>query len=361
MSRVICFPEPSVEDPTPGRPGEPRWAWLERSTWVRARETRKFYNENLARLPPLVRDQLCRGLRRDASEATHFELVVGRFLQELGAELLYEHPSVDGRRVDWLATFPDGRISVEATAPLVNAVIAAESKSAQGAVDMIAREAPNGWNIWAIQVPRFGPTERKRRFRDSLRAVLKDVPLGREGERISLEWAFEDHPVRLMLFGLDEPQRPSEVGAGPAVGYFDNASEVIRQAVAGKRFQVRGAAKPVLAAIYTAGFGSYELEKFDIGLFGRTIEHLPSGEISFDPSGVFGGGDGEPTFAGALAFANLGMRGGDDPVLYVHPRYTGQLPTALSSLRRRELTPVGIRETPAKNIGALERLGWPVS
>lgn len=361
MSDDVCFPEPLEDDPSPGRPGEPRWAWLERSTWDRARETRTFYNDNLARLPGPIARQLCRELRRDASESRHFELVVGRFLQELGADLTYEAPGTQGHRVDWLAQFPGGTVSVEATAPVVNARIGVETRAAQPAAEMIARELPTGWTVWAMQVPRFHPNEPKRQFRRWLQEVTAGLPKGRPGDRISLDLEWRDSPVQLMLFGGDDSERPSEVGAGPAVGYVDNSSEVIHQAVAGKRFQARGAPKPVLAAIYTAGFGSHEVTKFDIGLFGRTVEHHGTGEITFDPSGAFGRGKGEPTFAGALAFVNLGMRGGEDPILYVHPRFEGDLPDEIRTLRRRELTREGIRDVPAARVGTLQRLGWPVS
>jgi hypothetical protein len=101
------------------------------------------------------------------------------------------------------------------------------------------------------------------------------------------------------------------------------------EAVAGKRRQARGVVKPVLAALYTGGFGDFEVDKFDIALFGRTVVHQGRSDITVEPSGVFGRGAGEPTFSGALAFAKLGWRGGPDPILYVHPRFTGRLPQAI--------------------------------
>src|SRR6266540_46077 len=101
-----CFAEPNTHDPTPARADESRLAWLARSTWSRAVATRAFYNSNLAALPPEIAQHLCTELRRDRSEAKYFELVVGRFLQILGAERLdYEVPGSEGRRVDWTAQF----------------------------------------------------------------------------------------------------------------------------------------------------------------------------------------------------------------------------------------------------------------
>jgi hypothetical protein len=143
------------------------------------------------------------------------------------------------------------------------------------------------------------------------------------------------------------------------VGYIDDTSEVVHRAVAGKRRQARGSPQPVLAAIYTAGFGGLEIEKFDIALFGRSVAHMGSSRVTLDPSGVFGRGSGAPTFAGALAFADLGWGGGPDPVLYLHPRYTGHLPAPLLRLRRRSLTPDGIVDAPADSRALLPELRWP--
>lgn len=107
MAPDPCFPEPTTDDPTVGRERETRGAFLRRSTWERARDMRRFYNENLAALPPEAAAKLCRALHRDRTEATHFELVVGRLLQILGAEVEYEAPGKQGRKVDWLAHFQE--------------------------------------------------------------------------------------------------------------------------------------------------------------------------------------------------------------------------------------------------------------
>ena len=50
---------------------------------------------------------------------------------------------------------------------------------------------------------------------------------------------------------------------------------------------------------------------------------------------MFAGGSGEPTWAAALVFLNVGFQGGHDPVLYLHPRFEGRLPEALQALKRR--------------------------
>lgn len=292
----------------------------------------------------------------------HFELVVGRFLQELGAaDLEYEAPGSEGRRVDWLAHFDDGSVSVEATLPIVNSVVGNTLKLSREVVDMAIRLAPPGWYVLVAEVPRYGPNERKVQFRRALRDLYAVAPEPRHGEHVVLEREFSNGMLELHLFGQDDPSQPAEAGGGPAVGYFDDTSEVVRAAVEAKRRQARGAAKPVVIAICTNGFGSHEVEKFDIGLLGRTVFHAETDRLSFDATGVFGRGSGEPTFAGALAFAELGMRGGPDPILYVHPRFTGTLPAAFMQLRRRFPLPEGIGDVGAMTSGLLERLDWPTT
>jgi hypothetical protein len=120
----------------------------------------------------------------------------------------------------------------------------------------------------------------------------------------------------------------------------------------------------VLAALFTGGFAGHQVDDFDVALFGRSVAHYDvdmkdTGRRSFNPSGIFGRGHGEPTFAGALAFADLGWTGGPDPILYEHPRFTGVLPSAVVRLRRRQLGAAGILDIPATGEPVLAELGWP--
>jgi hypothetical protein len=57
-----------------------------------------------------------------------------------------------------------------------------------------------------------------------------------------------------------------------------------------------------------------------------------------------------------LVFADLGFVRGPDPTLFIHPKFTGDLPTELDCLERRELTDAGVRVIPATEVGILERL-----
>ena len=76
-----------------------------------------------------------------------------------------------------------------------------------------------------------------------------------------------------------------------------------------------------------------------MALFGREVATVgPDGHLlgtRFEADGVFDGGSGEPTWAAALMFLNVGFLGGPDPVLYLHPRFEGRLPEALQALERR--------------------------
>ena len=354
-----CFPEPQVADPTPLRPGESRVAWLSRSTWDRARELRRFYNENLASLPSGIATRLCHELKKDRSEAKHFELVVGRFLQVLGARALeYEAPGSEGRRVDWLAQFDDGSVSVEVTVPVVNAVVGETVKGTQRAIDMVVRAAPPSWHVLVAAVPNFRANEPMQRFRSSLPNVFSSIPPGVHGARVTVHREYGNGSLEVELFGASDGG-PARYAGGPAVGYVDDTSTVVQRAVAGKRLQARGAVKPVLAAIYTGGIGTYEIDKFDIALFGRTVVQMGAGRRWLEPSGLFRPGDKDPTFAGALVFANLGMRGGPDPILYRHPRYAGDLPAPLMQLRQRDARENDVGDVPAARDGTLMKLGWP--
>jgi hypothetical protein len=137
---------------------------------------RRFYNENLSALPPTVRDRLCRELRRDRTLAKHFELVVGRYLQLLGAEIDYEVPSSSGRRVDWTGRFPDGTVSVEATVPMANSVIGDTLAASARLVQLAVGSAPRGWWVMIHTVPRLSANEPLRSIRALLLERHSEIP-----------------------------------------------------------------------------------------------------------------------------------------------------------------------------------------
>lgn len=282
-------------------------------------------------------------------------------MQLIGAgELRYEVTGSEGRSVDWGASFADGHVNVEATVPVVNATVGEEMGAAGPILDLVEELAPRGWHPMVFRAPALAKGERQQ-LRRLLAQRLAAMPPSSPGKEVRLRIELANGAVEVSLLAASDPDFLPTQTSGPAVGYIDNTSDVVHRAVAGKRRQARGASGPTLAAIYTGGFGDHELDKFDIALFGRTVAHLGEARLTFDPSGLFGRGRGEPTFAGALVFAALGWRGGPDPVLYVHPRFTGRLPRALLDLRRRELTVAGIVNRPALLDGRLMLLDWPIS
>lgn len=362
-----CFPEPTVEDPREGQDGEHRAAFLARSTWERARELRDFYNRNLAALPEAAASTLCRGLQRDRTLAKHFELVVGRFLQLLGAESIeYETPTSDGRnRIDWAAKFGDGNVNVEATLPMANAIVGETMAAQSTTVKMVIREAPPGWFVMVHSVPTFDPNQSRKAFRQLLQQAYRGAPPPTAGTHWTLErYLTEGHlNVSLMAGTSPDPTAPARWGSGPAVGFMDDTPGVLQAAIRSKRHQVRNATRPVLVALTSDGFGPHEVENFDSAVLGRIDWHagtdalrfVPTGELRPTPRGK------EPAIAGVLAFANLGMRGGPDPVLYLHPRFTGTLPSAFARLRRRYATDDAVVETSVEPTQILDELGWPMS
>jgi len=83
-----------------------------------------------------------------------------------------------------------------------------------------------------------------------------------------------------------------------------------------------------------------ELEDFDKALYGYTFGRYDHNRQLVE-TGFYA--DGEftiprstpPTYAGVLAFTDLGFSGGSAPVLYPHPRFKGQLPATLQELEQR--------------------------
>src|SRR5947209_7447095 len=116
QSRRVWVPEPARPDPTWARRGERRLDWVARSTIPRAAAARRFLNDNLAELPTQGQQLVYQGLRTRWPSA-FFELVVGRTLQVLGADITVEEEQSDGKRIDFSARFPDAMVAVEAVSP----------------------------------------------------------------------------------------------------------------------------------------------------------------------------------------------------------------------------------------------------
>lgn len=349
-----CFPEPATDDQRIRR--EDEQAFLARSTRDVAIEMRRFLNANLRLLPSEVGRALCRALHGVYFRPSFFELVVARTVQVLGARALsYEAEAQTGSHPDLRATFADGALIVDATVPEFDAEIAKTHAAHQPLIDIIEELIPAGWTFFVERVPRIGPTDSQREFKSALRAAFATLPASSEGIAPLSYPLVAAHPqgeIRLLL-GARPAHWERAYSGGPASAAWGDTDSRVEKALRRKRSQLRGGDAPALIAI--AGGMGERIEDFDIALFGRTWERQDRGrvvETGFRPSGIWGKlQGGESVLAGVLVFCHWQWTLGDDPVLYVNPRFGGSLPRALEVLHRREFREGSIASTAAKAAG----------
>jgi hypothetical protein len=346
------FPEPEAPDDTWAGEGEALAAWLRRSTLPLARDLRRFYNENLERLPAAAATSITGMLSRGLNRRAFFELLVGRFLQELGAELEYERATPRGSRPDYLARFAQNATYVEAVSPVWNEQAAADERRLAPLAALVKRSAPPGWIISIEHLPELGPNDSKQRLRRSvseLFAQLPDPASVEASESIALSASLQDRSwPDLRLRALPRPGTTGQF-LGPGIGYVHDVPYRMRDVVRDKSAQLRGADHPAIVAI-DGWWAGTDLDDFDVGLFGHGPGHW---------DGVFAERRTEPpNIAAVLAFVRVGEIGGDDPVLYEHPRFAGSLPPALTALARRCLEDDAIVSDPASTTDVLEPLNF---
>lgn len=328
--------EPSIKDDPHKNRREHTLDWLARSTSAKARECRRFLNESLSKFPHEVQEYFHHYLS-ERWHTTFFELVVARMLQELGADLAYEITNVDGKCPDFVAQFQDRRIIVEAIAPTFNASIGVEARNRIPLLEIIDSKIPEGWLVGVWELPKIGPSDSKQEFKRTIARLLDIPPPTKDATDLELTADFPSGVIRLHLWpGSSRSRRVAMEGVYTT---FDNSEARIRHAIRQKRPQVRGSNVPVLLAIQASGISS-SFEDFDIALFGRTYEsYNERGELvetGFMPSGEFNNkSDKAPTYAGVLAFLDIGWLGGPGPVLYRHPRFSSELPESILILEQR--------------------------
>lgn len=332
---TIWLPEPSNTDDTWGRRGEQPLEWLARSTLPRAKGMRRFLNENISELPEDAQSDLVNGLRHRFKSA-FFELVVARTLQVLGATITIEAKQNDGKRPDFLARFPDTTIVVEAASPNFNSSVGEEVKNRNQLTDMIEALTPEGWSVQVWQIPGIGPSTSKQAFKRVITRMLSIQPPVSEAEEIELVEELPSGIIHLRLM----PRRPNwpPIALEAPFTVVDDTREALRKVIRRKRRQVRNAGAPVLLAV-EGSWLSGSLENFDLVLYGHTCdvfnERRKRETPHFVPDGLFTNVSKKPpTYAGVLAFSEVGFRSVADPVLYHHPRFKGQLPEALSGLEQ---------------------------
>ncbi len=335
--REVWFPEPSCTDDSPAHRGEPTTNWLRRSTHPRAKAARRFLNENLPALPSEHQDVLYRMLH-ERWHSAFFELIAGRTLQILGATIEVEPGGASDTRIDFMARFPDATVAVEGVSPIFGPEVGEKVKRRNPLLDIVESESPRGLWVMVYSLPDLGPQDSKKRFRRTVRKLLAEAGnVGSSPVYVTEELPEGTVSLTLAKKGAGVPPGRS-VGIEPALTTWDDTEQRVRRAVARKRRQGREAGVPALVAVHATGIAS-SYEEVDTALFGREVASVGPDEqlqgTRFEADGVFAGGSGEPTWAAALAFLNVGFLGGPDPVLYVHPRFGGQLPEALLALERR--------------------------
>jgi hypothetical protein len=326
-------------------------AFLRRSTLPHAVNLRGFVNANLQELPADVARSICVALQGAQFRRPFFELVVARTLQLLGTRSLhYEQESETGRRPDLTAVFDDGAVIVDATVPEFDADIVKDQARYQPLIELIEAAIPAGWSFLVSRLPDIGLSDSRERFKDLIQEEF--AKLGNVGP-VSEFYIVADHPqgeVRLTLYPRGDASDRAWIG-GPATATFSDAERRIGAALHRKRRQLRGAASKVPVLVAIAGGMGDSLVDFDINLFGRTFERRDERqqivELGFMPSGIWGRLRGEGSvLAGVIAYCHWQWTVGDDPVLYVNPRYSGPFPSALQQLRRRTMSASGVTTSP---------------
>jgi hypothetical protein len=327
---AIHFPEPAVDDPTYALTAEGMVSWLERSTIARARGYRAFLNRNLKALPVEAGEKIAAKMRSANFEHAHFEMIVGRLLQLLGADLINEPQLPDGHHPDWSALFGDGEILVECTCPAFNPIADQQRSEVEPAAALVERYTPDGWSAVIYRVPHLGPGQRRQEVKTFLKRELASLPPAATATApVEIEAHLAVGSVHLEL--LPKRYGHLRVVAGPPTGHWgDDTAQRIRDAYRTKRGQVRAATVPTLLAIHGGPWQSRAA--FDLGLLGIGDQS----EVDDEPAFVMHR-TGSPVFAGVLAFTGNGRTTFADPILYRHPRFSGQLPAAFGSIEARSL------------------------
>lgn len=356
--------EPSAPDDTFARRGEHTLDWLARSTSPRAHECRVFLNKNLSALPPKARAVIVMALR-ERWHSAFFELIVARLLQELGASIEVENNNSNNRQPDFKAQFEDGAVTVEAVSPLINMEMGEEAKKRIPLLNIVETHVPEGWYVGVSALPDLGPTHSKKQFRRAIQRMLDIAPPPEGASELELVEHLPEGSIHLHLWPAS-PGKHGQLAMEPALVTWDNSEARIRYAVKQKRRQVRNSPTPVLLAVHGSGIGT-EYEEFNTALFGHTYERANSrGEIvetGFHPDGEFTynlNKSTPSTYAGVLAFLEVGFSQVTEPVLYLHPRFDGDLPDRLLTLQQRsyDIEAGIIRSKPAGSMHWLKGLSF---
>ena len=361
------FPEPEERDDTFARPGEGTLSWLARSTLPRAAGYRAFLNRNLTMLPADCREGIYKHLRAERHHQDGlFELVVGRTLQEMDAEIECEPEGLpSGKRPDFVARFPDGTVFVEAVSPVLDRELGVAAGGEAPIAKLVEESVPPGWAANITSLPRVRPDEPRRHIKAYLRREMDIPPPVRDDEEVEIRQTFDQGDLSVILFPQSRHglSADTKIALHNAIAYFPNDEDALRGAVKRKYEQLRNLDRPTLVALNMSSTTSSR-EDLDQALFGVTVSQRDreGDEVGryFRAGGLFAGGVGRPTISGVLAFPEVGILRCADPALWVHPRFEEEFPQALNNLEIRN-APQAEAEVivhPAKKTEVLRNLGF---
>jgi hypothetical protein len=356
----LHFPEPASSDLALPRWDENPVDYYRRSSTPEARAVRDFLNQTLAHFPLQHARSLIGKLRQDW-QSFFFEIVVGRYLQVLGAEVEPSARYANETDVDYRATFTDGVVSVECVSKRYNQTANAERRRNGNMIRMLDAVGPHKWAIVFNKLPDAQSAAEFQPYVDDAAEFYATLATAVDGgPRIPFEWVGDHRLIRLEAIPFPRGTRPNHLG--PAVGWRDDSISRIKAALidSHKRRQARGAYPPVFLAIDSPFIGP-DADDFDQALFGQTVDHLgfdadESVGTSFNPNGLLVADRGVP-FAGVIAFLGMGMTGARDPIIYLNPYQRWKLPGALTAHEQRVWTS-RIDRTPASRPPVIEKVGF---
>jgi hypothetical protein len=342
---VSWLPEPAIEDESV-KNHESYMDWLRRNTSNRAKKSRAFLNYHIEELPREWIDPINpkEGLKHDLEHrwaSAFFELVCARVLQKLGAsiEVEIEKKTKDGTtkrsKPDFTATFPDYQVIVEAASTILDPNSRNTSKDQCDLIEILKAQIPTSWSFFAWSLPQIGQRDSKSEFKKAVAGIVTELPESADNTIFYVEKVICSGTIYLEM--IPKVTDASWL-AGPPNDSVDNIQKNIEKAVHRKRKQVRQSGTPVVLAINMDGLGA-SYEDFEQVLFGRSWLNVKDRTTGFEANGLFTGRvdkEKPPTFAGVLAFFNVGLWGWNaDPILYINPRFRGEIPNGLLRLERR--------------------------
>ena len=300
-------------------------------------------------LPAVCQEGIyCHLKEQQHHQAGLFELIVGRTLQELGAQIECEPEGLpSGKRPDFVASFPDGKVFVEAVSPKLDRELGTAAGLESPITKLIESNVPPGWAADIRALPRVSPDESKRHIKAFLQREMNVPPPKHDSDKVVVRETFEQGNLRVTLLpqsrhGLSED---TKIAFHNAIGYCPDDTGVLRSAVKRKYEQLSQLDGTTLVALNMFSTTSSR-EDLDQALFGVTVSQVDRGGNEIGryfqtKDGLLAGGIGEPTIPGVLAFPEVGVLRCADPVLWRHPRFGGEFPQALDSLEARTMPDTG--------------------